>query len=179
MATIASPVAPAFGPATTPLFQDLALARVWNYWFAHRKLSVSLEPAADPYADDYALAQVLWFRGGPEIDDEIRCEFAALVEAAARGELDAWRETPRGCLGLVILLDQFPRNMDRGTARAFAHDAAALAIARDALDRGFDRDLAPAESLFLHLALVHAEDLTDARRGLDGITQPGDRKSVG
>jgi uncharacterized protein (DUF924 family)/Ran GTPase-activating protein (RanGAP) involved in mRNA processing and transport len=176
MATSTAPFIPTSGLASgptfaTPPFQDAALARVWNYWFAHRKLSPALAPAADPYADDYELAQVLWFRGGPEIDDEIRQQFAGLVDAAARGELDAWRATPRGCVGLVLLLDQFPRNMDRGTARAFAHDPTALAIARAALDRGFDRDLAPAESLFLHLALIHAEDLADARRGLDGITE--------
>src|ERR1041384_3412673 len=101
MATFAVP-STSFGASTTPAFQDAALARGWNYWFAHRELSASLEPGAEPYADDYELAQVLWFRGGPAIDDEIRREFAPMVEAAARGELDAWRATPRGCLGLVI-----------------------------------------------------------------------------
>lgn len=167
MATISAHLASSIAPA----FTDPALARVWNYWFAHRALTSSLHPAADPYADDYQLGQVLWFRGGAEIDEEIRRHFGELVEAAARGELEAWQATPRGCVGLVILLDQFPRNMYRGTAQAFRHDAVALAIAKQAIEGGFDRDLAPAESLFLHLALVHAEDLGDARRGLEGITE--------
>ncbi|MFO0575547.1 MAG: DUF924 family protein [Polyangia bacterium] len=171
MATSSEPSSGALPSGVAPSFSDPALARVWNYWFAHRSLSPSLQPAADPFADDYKLGQRLWFRGGPEIDEEIRRHFAELVEAAAAGELDGWRETPRGCLGLVLLLDQFPRNMYRGTAQAFQHDAAALAVARHALDRGFDRELAPAESLFLQLALVHAEDLADARRGLAGIQE--------
>lgn len=167
MATLPAPLVSGLASA----FSDPALARVWNYWFAHRALTSSLHPAADPYADDYELGQVLWFRGGAAIDAEIRRHFAELVEAAARGELAAWQATPRGCLGLVILLDQFPRNIYRGTAQAFTHDAMGLLIAKHAIDRGFDRELAPAESLFLQLALVHAEDLAEARRGLDGISE--------
>lgn len=152
---------------------DHEAARVWNYWFAHRALTDTTEPVIDPFAERYEPAQNLWFRGGPEIDAEITHHFSDLVLRAARGEfnIDTWREHPRACLALVILLDQFPRHIHRGSAGAFAHDAAALELAEHALARGFDRELAPAEALFLFLALSHSESLPHVQRALAGITE--------
>jgi uncharacterized protein (DUF924 family) len=77
------------------------------------------------------------------------------------GELDAWAAGARGALALVILLDQVPRNLSRGDPRAFAGDAKALAVTKDALGRGLDRELSQAERMFLHLPLEHCEDLRD------------------
>lgn len=156
-------------------FRDGDAARVWNYWFAHRDLSGSRYAAEDPFGDDYVLDQRLWFRGCELVDAEIGAQFGALVERAGRGELDGWRDDPRECLALVLLLDQFPRNIFRGTAGAFAHDARALALAKEALQRGYQRALAPAESLFFYLALSHSEHLPDVREALAGITELGTR----
>ncbi|NMO15655.1 DUF924 family protein [Pyxidicoccus fallax] len=158
-------------------FRSGDAARVWNYWFSHRDLSRSAHAVHNPFADDYKLNQRLWFHAGPELDAELRTLFEPLVQQAARGELDGWRDTPRECLALVLLLDQLPRNMYRGTAAAFAHDARALALAHEALERGFHRHLSPAESLFFFLALTHSEHLPDVRRALEGITELGTRCS--
>jgi uncharacterized protein (DUF924 family)/Ran GTPase-activating protein (RanGAP) involved in mRNA processing and transport/predicted esterase len=158
-------------PALVPPFTDPDAARVWNYWYAGRATTPTLAPAADPYADDYRVDHALWFHARPAVDAEIGREFGALVERAASGALDAWSETPRTALALVLLLDQFPRNIHRGTARAYANDARALAVARAALLRGFARHLAPAETLFLFMALAHSEAAADAREALAGVSE--------
>jgi len=89
-----------------------------------------------------------------------------LWERAARGELEQWRSTPLAALALVVVLDQFPRNLFRGTARAFSSDSMALAAARGAVARGFDRLLSPAERTFVYMPYEHAEDLAAQRRSL-------------
>jgi uncharacterized protein (DUF924 family) len=99
-----------------------------------------------------------WFRRTDAFDDGIRARFAGVVERAAKGELDAWRAHPRGRLALVILLDQFSRNIFRGTARSFAQDATALALALEGIAAGEDRGLSPLERSFLYMPLMHAED---------------------
>lgn len=100
----------------------------------------------------------LWFAPPPETDARIRVQFGAAVEAAARGEYASWAGEPRPLLALVVLLDQFSRNIWRGTARAFAQDAQALAIARQA-GAGFVHRLAPIEQPFLTLPFQHSETL--------------------
>lgn len=160
---------------STAPFVDRDAARVWNYWFAQRDVSGAFEPRADPFAERYVPAQALWFRAGPEVDDEIGRLFGELVARAGRGELDAWREEPRSLVALVLLLDQFPRHIDRGTAGAFAHDARALAVVEDALARGLDRELAPVEALFLFLTLSHSERLSDVQRALAGVAELASR----
>src|SRR5271167_3307963 len=80
-----------------------------------------------------------WFTHDEAFDAEIRDRFAAAYESAAAGGLDAWERDPEGALALVILLDQFPRNLFRGSARAYAADPRARAVAEHALARGFDR----------------------------------------
>ena len=102
-----------------------------------------------------------WFEKSPAFDETIRTRFLALYENALRGGLADWQMAPKSCLALVILLDQFPRNMFRGTARAFATDAMALAAARHALSMGFDRGLSVDERTFLYLPFEHSESLAD------------------
>jgi uncharacterized protein (DUF924 family) len=101
----------------------------------------------------------LWFDVSPEVDARIRERFSATVEAAARGQHASWTRAPRPALALVVLLDQFPRNVWRGTERAFAHDAQALAVARQAVAAGFLHELAPIEQPFLTLPFQHSESL--------------------
>jgi uncharacterized protein (DUF924 family) len=102
-----------------------------------------------------------WFGGGAAFDAEVRRALLPHLEAAKAGRYDDWRHDPRGCLALCILLDQVPRNVYRGTPRAFACDAAALAVSRFALQEGFDQGLNEVERLFLYLPLEHSENLKD------------------
>ena len=105
-----------------------------------------------------------WWKKDPAFDAEIRSRFSDLHESIERGEREDWRETPRGALAYVIVLDQFSRNMFRGTSRMFASDAQALAAAHAAIERGYDQALAPAERTFLYMPLMHSEDLADQER---------------
>jgi uncharacterized protein (DUF924 family) len=102
-----------------------------------------------------------------DFDREIRERFAALWEAAAGGGLRSWQSTPLAALALVLVLDQFPRNLFRGTARAFASDALALEAARTMVDRRFDALLRPVERVFVYLPFEHAEDLGSQRRAVE------------
>lgn len=106
----------------------------------------------------------LWFGGGPELDAKIRERFGALLERARKGELDDWAKEPRGRLALIILLDQFSRNVYRGSADAFAQDERALALARSAFDEGLYDAADPFDRLFASLPFSHAEDLDAQRR---------------
>ncbi len=102
-----------------------------------------------------------WFQSSAAFDAEVRRALLAHHEAALAGGYESWRRDPRGCLALVILLDQVPRNLNRNSARAFACDAAALEVTRHALREGFDRALSEVERLFLYMPLEHSEDLKD------------------
>lgn len=110
-------------------------------------------------------ARTRWFEKDPAFDAECR-RFAPLVAAAADDRLAAWERTPEGCLALAILLDQLPRNLHRGSPRAFASDAKARAVAERAIARGFDRRLPPDRRAFLYLPFEHSEDLADQRRSV-------------
>ena len=101
----------------------------------------------------------LWFGGNPAADRELRARFRELPDRAAAGALDGWLAAPRSALALVLALDQLPRNLFRGTARAFAYDGRAVEVAEAALAAGFDRALHPLEAGFLHLPFEHAERL--------------------
>lgn len=101
----------------------------------------------------------LWFQGGDAVDRAIRERFGEDVERAREGKLNQWAETPRGRLALIILLDQFSRNLYRGSGEAFARDAVALKLAVDGLDHGDDKALSCIEQMFFVLPLEHAEDL--------------------
>lgn len=102
-----------------------------------------------------------WFAKKPELDAQIRRRFHALYLEAVSGALDGWLDGPRTCLARVILLDQFPRNMFRGDARAFASDALARAGARVILERGWDQAMTQAERLFAYLPFEHSESPED------------------
>jgi uncharacterized protein (DUF924 family) len=103
-----------------------------------------------------------WFVKDDAFDDSIRQGFGALIVPARDGALDAWAASPRGVLALLLLLDQFPRNLFRGSAEAFASDPHARAIAREAvLLRGLDRQLTPTERMFLYLPFEHGEAMAD------------------
>jgi uncharacterized protein (DUF924 family) len=115
-----------------------------------------------------------WFKKDAHFDDEIRRRFLALHEAAARGDLKDWEKTAEGALALLILLDQFPRNMFRGSARAFATDPLARAVTASALLNGFDAQVSPDMRAFFYLPFEHSEDMADQERGIALYTAAGD-----
>ena len=102
-----------------------------------------------------------WFASDPEFDRLCKDRFLTSYEDAVRGRLADWKKAPRSCLALILLFDQFPRNMFRGTARAFETDAKALALSRHAIESGFDRLLLPHMRMFLNLPFEHSENLDD------------------
>lgn len=113
----------------------------------------------------------VWFGGGDALDAELRQRFGELHSAAMRGELDSWADTPQGVLALVLLLDQLSRNLHRGTAAAFAGDAAAVRLARATVEQGWDRQLHPYERAFLYLPFEHSETPDDQRESVRLFTQ--------
>jgi uncharacterized protein (DUF924 family) len=111
-------------------------------------------------------ARSLWFATRPAFDDEIRSRFGAVVAAAGAGELGPWAADSGGALALTIALDQFPRNIHRGTPAAFAHDGLARAVARRAIERGFDRAVPLDRRMFFYLPFEHSEALADQERSV-------------
>lgn len=103
----------------------------------------------------------LWFMGGKKVDEEIRKRFGAEVELAGTGNLDAWRETPRGSLALVVLLDQFALNVHRNEAKGYLLSEMAIPIAKEILAKGWEFALTPAEKTFVYMPLEHSEDMAD------------------
>jgi uncharacterized protein (DUF924 family) len=118
-----------------------------------------------------------WFRKNAAFDREITARFLVTHEAAAAGRLADWETTTQGALALLLLLDQFPRNMFRRSARAFATDPLARAVADRAIARGFDLSVAAAERTFFYLPFEHSEDLADQERSLTLSRQAGDGKA--
>ena len=106
-------------------------------------------------------ARPRWFVKEPAFDAAIRARFEPTHRAAEAGGLDSWQDSADGALALIVVLDQFPRNMHRGTARMFATDAQARAVARLATQRGFDLTTAPDRRVFFYLPFEHSEILAD------------------
>ena len=124
---------------------------VREFWFGKLPLS----PHALSERIDF------WFGEDPAQlalrDEQIRNRFGELLERAASGQLESWADGPRRRLSLIILLDQFPRNMFRGSARAFAHDLKALALTLSGMQSGADAALDAVERIFFYMPLQHAE----------------------
>ena len=120
-----------------------------------------------------------WFGGGEVVDARIRERFLALHEALRdEGVPESWRATARGLLAAVIALDQLPRNLYRDDKRAFAADAAALGLAKEALARRFDREMSEDERKFLYLPFEHSEDPAEQARSVALFSALGDEVSL-
>jgi uncharacterized protein (DUF924 family) len=117
----------------------------------------------------------VWFKSTPEHDSMLRELFLADYERAAAGLLADWEEMPESALALVLLLDQIPRNIFRGTPRVYATDAMACAVAERAMARGFERQVAPAWRLFFYMPLHHSENLADQQRATALVASLPDR----
>ena len=113
---------------------------------------------------DYETPREMWFRVDPDLDSEIIKRFFAVHEQIRAGEWNQLLETPLGTLTFLVVLDQFSRNMYRGTAAAFAADPQARDAASQAIAKGFDQQLTPLQRTFLYLPFEHSEDLADQER---------------
>jgi len=150
-----------------PIEQSDAIAG--HVCYAGDGITVDLRPLPDP--DPGAMEVIrFWFedtkpgqrfKADPAFDETIRTRFLSRVEEAGARTLDAWAEHPLGCLALIILLDQFPRNCYRGSAQAFANDAHARRLARLAVENGADLCLPPKQRAFVYMPFMHSEDLED------------------
>jgi uncharacterized protein (DUF924 family) len=125
------------------------------------------------FTGDPAVLRMQWFRKNPEFDAACS-RFAGALRDAKAGAFDHWTATPRGALALIILLDQFSRNLHRNSPEAFAADAKARGIARVAVARGFDRMIGTIERMFLYLPFEHSEDLADQDESVRLFTSLGE-----
>src|SRR5262249_4333144 len=119
-----------------------------------------------------------WFKKDDAFDNEIYDRFLNTYELAAAGNLSDWEQSAQGALALLILLDQFPRNMFRGDARAFATDPLARAVAAGAIVRGFDSQVPTELRNFFYLPFEHSEDLADQERCLALNKAAGDMDNL-
>ncbi|USD38405.1 MULTISPECIES: DUF924 family protein [Ferrimonas] len=135
------------------------ISQVLFFWFGELEAGLPKQPKGK-----------LWFGAGEVIDEEIRTHFGDLHARALQGELDHWAEEPRGRLALIILLDQFSRNLYRGSSLAFAGDEMALALCKSGIEAGQDRALALSEKQFFYMPLQHSESLQDQTDGVALLT---------
>jgi uncharacterized protein (DUF924 family) len=119
-----------------------------------------------------------WFAKDETFDETCRRRFIPTYEAGARGDLAEWELSPEGALALLILLDQMPRNMFRGTRRVYATDPAALLAAERAIERGFDKAVAPELRRFFYLPFMHAEDPAAQERSVALNEALGEKDSI-
>lgn len=127
---------------------------ILDFWFGREG-----EPGYGEFRDE-------WFQKDDEFDWQIRDRFLEDYEKAAQSEYYRWRDEPESCLALVILLDQFPRNLFRGDPRTHATDDKALDISREAVHKGLDQKLPPFQRHFLYMPFMHSERVEDQRRSV-------------
>ena len=120
---------------------------ILSFWFKEQALSA---PQIDRRMD-------IWFGEDPDFDNEIEAKFADDVASASKGKLDHWGDDPRGRLALIILIDQFRRNIYRNTAKAFAKDKLALRLCVEGAMQKKDKGLTPIQKVFFYMPLQHAE----------------------
>ncbi|MEJ1935902.1 DUF924 family protein, partial [Nostoc sp. NIES-2111] len=127
---------------------------ILHFWFGH------------PDEPNYGKQKSFWFIKNPEVDEELKTRFLKDYQQAAAGDLDDWLNSPATCLALIILLDQLPRNIFRGTPAAFATDLKALAAAQHAIIQGYDRQFLPVQRWFFYLPFEHSENLAHQQQSV-------------
>ena len=137
---------------------------ILNFWFG----------VPEDTSSEYGQLRQVWFKKDPAFDDIVRTRFRADYERAAANQLASWRQEPKSCLALILLLDQFPRNMFRDDPRSFATDAQALAAAQSAIAQKFDQQLLPVERMFIYLPFEHSENLDYQNQCLEWVRQLAD-----
>ena len=127
--------------------------QILNFWFGE--------------GDDYGKAHKRWFEKDPAFDTVVTNRFKKLHEEMLQGKHREWLVEPRDCLARIIVLDQCPRHIYRGSARAFSSDALALEAAKHLVAKGWDRELLPVERMFAYLPYEHSESLADQERACE------------
>ncbi|MDP8934125.1 MAG: DUF924 domain-containing protein [Cyanobacteriota bacterium] len=135
------------------------MQEVLDFWFGRSN------------SPEFGKVQKKWFEKDADFDAEVRSGFLQQYELAASGQLDSWHDSPESCLALILLLDQFPRNMFRGTPQAFATDSKALATAEYAVNNKFDRELLTVQKLFVYLPFEHSENLENQQKSVELFRQ--------
>ncbi|MEC4983463.1 MAG: DUF924 family protein [Oscillatoria sp. PMC 1068.18] len=120
-----------------------------------------------PGTESYGKQRQEWFVKKDEFDREVRSRFLDTYHQAAAGELDEWKNNPESCLALIIIFDQFSRNMFRGQPQAFATDEKALDLAKYAVSQNYDKELLPVQRWFIYLPFEHSENLADQEKCLE------------
>lgn len=133
----------------------LQVDRVLTFWFGQSD------------SPNYGKPKKEWFTKDAAFDEEVRSRFFSDYELAVSGKLDSWQKSPESCLALIILLDQFPRNLFRGKPEAFATDSKALTAAQYAVDNKFDSTFLPVQRWFIYLPFEHSENLEDQRKAVE------------
>ncbi len=128
---------------------------ILDFWFGREN-----EPG-------YGEFRNVWFQKDEDFDREVQTRFREDHERAANGDLDEWREEARSALALVILLDQFPRNIFRGDAQTHATDAKAQEVSEHAIERALDRELPAFQRMFLYMPFMHSESIEAQRRSVE------------
>ncbi|MEJ2514447.1 MAG: DUF924 domain-containing protein [Gammaproteobacteria bacterium] len=141
--------------------QQQEIDTVLDYWFGDTVRNPSRVPARMGF----------WFGDDEARDRDMAERWGGLVDAAAEGRLDPWTRTPRGRLAVLLLMDQFRRNIYRGTAEAFQRDGRARYLMRDGVSRMMDIQLTPVERMFFYMPLQHSESLEDQELGVDRYLQ--------
>ena len=132
-----------------------------------------------PDEPDYGKPRKSWFAKEPEFDEKLRSRFLTDYEKAAGGHLDEWKDSPLDCLALILLLDQFPRNLFRETPQAFATDWEALSTAHQAIAQGYDRKLLNVQRWFVYLPFEHSENIDHQRQSVKLFQKlSGDKESA-
>ncbi|NJL83123.1 MAG: DUF924 domain-containing protein [Chloroflexaceae bacterium] len=129
-------------------------AIILNFWFG------------EPESPEFGRSRSAWFVKKAAFDRQMQV-FLPDYAAAAAGTLNAWQTAPRSCLALILLLDQFPRNLFRHQPQAFATDEKALALAKFAVSQGYDHQLLPVERWFIYLPFEHSESLSDQDQSVE------------
>lgn len=129
--------------------------KVLHFWFG------------EPSSPDYGGYKSFWFQSSPVLDAQIRKQFADIYEEALNGKLSSLSESPEGSLALILLLDQFPRNMYRGTPQAFLSDPQAVKITKEAVSKKFDGLLNEVQRLFFYMPFQHSESLVDQEKSVE------------
>lgn len=139
-----------------------AISHVLNFWFG------------EPSESHYGQFRSIWFVSSPEFDNLVRDRFLDLYTQAKQGDFDNLTDTPLGVLALILLLDQFPRNMFRNQAQAFETDQQACLLAKRAISAGYDQQLPPFMRPFIYMPLEHSENEEDQRLSVNLFQKLGD-----
>ncbi len=145
---------------------NLLVQEILDFWFG------------SPDSAELGRRRQIWFQSTVEFDQEIKRRFSEANRLASTGELDSLRQTPMGTLALIILLDQFSRNIFRGTSRAFGNDSKARSLAEYAVEEHFDRKVLTVQRLFLYLPFEHAENLELQEKSVNLFVNLGDASSL-